>query len=149
VIVLTNLGTFVGSTEVNSWGLTNAVAGRYIPNLLLSSLTEQPIPDPQLLAQARELLTSVAAGEDTPLMTPGLRKVITPENRKFLAQRMNALTSFTLVACENVDGRALEWFGARVSRLCYFKLRTPDETRYYTFSLTPDGKVANFRSALD
>ncbi len=82
-------------------------------------------------------------------MTPGLRKVITPESRKFLAQRMNALTSFTFIACENVDGRVLEWFGSRVSRLCYYKLRTPDETRYYTFSLTADGRVANFRSALD
>ena len=82
-------------------------------------------------------------------MIPGLRKAITPENRKFLAQRMNALTSFTFIACENVGGRTLEWLGARVSRLCYYKLRTSDETRYYTFSLTPDGKVANFRSALD
>jgi D-alanyl-D-alanine carboxypeptidase len=149
VIVLTNLGTFVGAAEVNSWGLTSGVAGRYIPNLLVSSLAEQPLPDPQLLEQAKGLLFAVAAGEDSPSMTPGLRKAITPESRKFLAQRMNALTSFTFLACENVDGRVLEWFGARVSRLCYYKLRTPDETRYYTFSLTADGQVANFRSALE
>ena len=25
----------------------------------------------------------------------------------------------------------------------------PDETRYYTFSLTADGRVANFRSSLE
>ena len=149
VIVLTNLGAFVGSTEVNSWGLTSGVAGRYIPNLLVSMLAEQPIPDPQLLEQAKGLLTAIAAGEDPPSMTPGLRKVITPENRKLLAQRMNNLISFTFIACENVDGRVLEWFGAPVSRLCYYKLRTPDETRYYTFSLTADGRVANFRSSLE
>ena len=149
VIVLTNLGAHVGASEVNSWGLTNGVAGHFIPNMLVSSLAEQPLPDPRLLEQAKDLLASVAAGEDAPAMTPGLRKAITPENRKFLAQRLNTLTSFTFIACENVEGRVLEWLGSRVSRLCYYKLRTPDETRYYTFSLTADGKVANFRSSLD
>jgi hypothetical protein len=149
VIVLTNLGAFIGSTEVNSWGLTSGVAGRYIPNLLVSSLAQQPIPDPQLLEQAKGLLTSIAAGEDSPSMTPGPRKLITLDSRKFLAQRMNTLTSFTFIACDNVQSRELEVFGFRVNQLCYYKLRTPDETRYYTFWLTPDGRVANFRSSLE
>lgn len=33
VIVLTNLGNRIGTTAVDSWGLTIGVAGRYIPNL--------------------------------------------------------------------------------------------------------------------
>ena len=33
VIVLTNLGSRIGTTGVNSWGLTIGVAGRYIPDL--------------------------------------------------------------------------------------------------------------------
>jgi CubicO group peptidase (beta-lactamase class C family) len=33
VIVLTNLGSSIGTTAVDSWGLTMGVAGRYIPDL--------------------------------------------------------------------------------------------------------------------
>jgi D-alanyl-D-alanine carboxypeptidase len=73
VIVLTNLGRHIGTTEVNSWGLTKGVAGRFIPTLLLSSLKEQPDINPQLTQTLRNFVSTIAKGEDAPLMTPGLR----------------------------------------------------------------------------
>ena len=148
VIVLTNLGSRVGTTGVNSWGLTIGVAGRYMPDLLVSSLQAQPDPHPQTTRQLQDVLAQIAHGEQAPLMTPGLRTVVaySPHAQSLLATRLNALKAFTFVMCEEVQGRAVERLRARISQRCYYKMLTGSETYYYTFWLTPQGQVADIRS---
>jgi hypothetical protein len=83
VIVLTNLGSHIGAREVNSWGLTKGVAGRFIPNLLLGSLKEQPDTNQPLTQTLRSFLSDIAKEEDTPLLTQGLRAFIGPRNEGY------------------------------------------------------------------
>jgi D-alanyl-D-alanine carboxypeptidase len=149
VIVLTNLGAWVGATGINSWGLAHAVAGRYIDGMLISSIRPQPDRDPRLLESLREMLGGIANGADGPLVTPGLRAAIPPAARKTLAARLAALKSFTFIACaERPEGGAIR-LGSPVHRTCYYEMVTGEETRYYSFWLTPQGQVADFRSATE
>jgi hypothetical protein len=146
VIVLTNLGSHIGAREVNPWGLTKGVAGRFIPNLLLSSLKEQPDINQQLTQTLRSFLSNIAKKEDTPLITPGLRTILRSSTSDIVKSRLATLKSFTLLACDEVQGRVFELLGAQISRSCYYKMVTATETRYYVFRLTSDGKVADFGS---
>ena len=85
-------------------------------------------------------------------MTPGLRVRIAatpPEARAAFAARPQDTESFTFLACDDAQERPIERFGVRVSRICYYKLVTVLETRYVTFYLTVDGKVADIRSSTD
>jgi len=127
--------------------MTRFVAGRYIPDLLVSSLPEQPDPNPQTLQKLRDFLANIAQGEDVPLMTPGLRAALDPNAKTILAARLKDLKDFTFITCDELQGRVLERYGARISRLCYYKMRTGMETRYYTFWLTPEGQVTDFGSS--
>jgi CubicO group peptidase (beta-lactamase class C family) len=149
VIVLTNLGRHIGATEVNSWGLTKGVAGRFIPNLLLSSLKEQPDINQHLTQTLRNFLSNMAKGEDAALMTPGLRARRSGASGANIAGRLQELKSFTFLTCDEIEGRVVERFGAQVSRTCYYKMVTGSETRYYRFLLTSDEKVADFSSFVE
>lgn len=150
VIVLTNLGLWPSSGDsVAPWGLTHGVAGRYVEGMLVSALPEQPDPDPQLSQKLREMMASLAQGADEPMVSPRLRSLITPATRKLLGARISALKSFTFIACDQVGAREVVRLGERVSRACYYRMLTGSETRYYTFWLTADGRVAEFNSALD
>jgi D-alanyl-D-alanine carboxypeptidase len=146
VIVLTNLGRHVGSTEGDSWGLTKGVAGRFMPGLLLGSLSEQPEVNRQLTQNLRELLSDIARGIDSPLITPGLNALLTQGTRDVTARRLNALKSFTFLTCDELQGQTFERLGAQVSRNCYYKMITGSEERYYIFRLTAENKVADLSS---
>lgn len=146
VIVLTNLGYRSG---VFLGGLTKGVAGHFIHDLLLSSLKEQPEVDPQLTQNLRNLLSQAAKGEDAPLMTPGLRARRANASVANLTKRLLELKSFTFLACDEIKGRVVERFGAQFKRTCYYKMVTDSETRYYTFALTSDDKVADFWSSTE
>jgi len=150
VIVLTNLGVRIGAaTSVNAWGLTKGVAGRFIPGLLFSTLREQPGADPRLTQHLLDFLSDIANGEDAALMTPGLRALLGQNAKVITGARLKALKSFAFLDCDDARGRALERHGARVSRVCYFRMVTRSETRHYVFWLTADGKVADFTSVIE
>jgi CubicO group peptidase (beta-lactamase class C family) len=149
VIVLTNLGAWVGASGINSWGLTDGVAGRYIDGMLISSIRAQPDRDPELLRGLRQMLADLASGKDAVLATPRLRAIIPPSSRAILAGRLKEMKSFSFITCDEARAAAGERFGARIARVCHYKMVTGPEERYYTFWLTPQGQVADFRSATE
>jgi hypothetical protein len=82
-------------------------------------------------------------------MTPGLRARRSGASGANIAGRLQELKSFTFLTCDEIEGRAVERFGAQVSRTCYYKMVTGSETRYYRFLLTSDEKVADFSSFVE
>ncbi len=142
VIVLTNLSLFSGS---NPRSLAQAVAGRYVPGLLLSSLKQQPDPDPQMTQRLRNALFDIANGvTDSPLLTPQRNAALSPILRKLTASRLKDLKSFTFVACDEIPEHQMDRFGVPVRRVCYYKLVNTLETRFYWLYLTADSRVADF-----
>ena len=147
VIVLTNLHMFSGSSPLT---IARGVAGRYISGLLLSSLKEQPDPDPQMTQKMRKVLSDIANGvKDSPLITPERNAALNPVYRRYIASAssLKEMKSFTFVACDDVQERRIDRFGVRVSRVCYYKLVNALDTRYLSFYLTVDNKVADIRSS--
>src|SRR5262245_36594153 len=151
VIVLTNLGAQIGAPPgaVNPWGLTHGIAGRYVPDLLLSAVAERPDPDPALTQRISDLLAALGRGEDSPLLQPSLRASIDQSVRSVLATRLRTLRSFTFLACDDLAQPAVARTGDPVARRCYYRAVNAWETRYYTFWLAADGRVADISSSLD
>jgi hypothetical protein len=74
--------------------------------------------------------------------------IMLPATQKIIAERMATLKSFTFIMCDEMSSRVIEHLGERISRVCYYKM-TGAETRYYTFWLTADVRVADFYSSLE
>ena len=148
VIVLTNLGALGSHGPVNSWGLARGVAGRYLSELLLSSLKQQLDPDPQRTQKIRDSLSNLTSDEETSLLTPGLRASLTPDERNRLAAQLRELRSFTYLSCDEQQGQTSR-HGGQISRICYYKVIAGQETYYYTVFLTSDRHIADFTSSLE
>ena len=147
VIVLTNLGAHIGARlQVSPWGLTLGVAGRYIPGMLVSTQKAEPDPDPAATERLRDILGRLARGEDVPTVNPRLPGYV---GKNVLAERLRTLQSFTFVTCDDVLARSMEMLGERVSRICHYRLVNAEETRYYSFFLTGDNRVATFWSTTE
>jgi len=146
-IVLTNLGARIGSRElVNPWGLTLGVAGRYIPGMLVSTQKAEPDPDPAATERLRDILGRLARGENVPTVNPRLPGYV---GKDTLTERLRTLQSFTFVTCDDVRGRNMEMLGERLSRVCHYRFVNAEGTRYYSFFLTGDGRVATFWSTTE
>jgi D-alanyl-D-alanine carboxypeptidase len=147
VIVLTNLGNRgVGGRGVNAWGLTYGVAGRYLPGLHVGPSSAEPDPDPTMTRRLRETLDRLARGEDPADVNPRVRRGV---NRELLAERLRGVSAFTFVACDGAPTRMVERHGDRVNRVCHYRVVNAAETRYYSFWLTSDGRVADVWSSTE
>ena len=149
VVVLANLGQTLGWTRVNAWGLTYGVAGRHIAGLLVGSETARPDPDAALTQRLRDVLAAIGRSENSPLVTPGLSQYFTTFIRQLLTERLSTVKSFTFVACDDVRSRATERLGVAVDRVCHYRLINAAETRYYSFWLTGDGRIADIWSSTE
>jgi CubicO group peptidase (beta-lactamase class C family) len=151
VIVLTNLGLWdrTPGPEVQAFGLTEGVAAYYVPKLGLNSLKEQPDPSPQTTQQVRDLLSDIANEKDSPVVTKALRRAGGQNMKNITASRLKQLQSFSFITCDDGAGRIPHRYGEIISRACHYKMKTRAETYYYTFWMTPDGAVADFRSSAE
>lgn len=149
VIVLTNLGQIIGGTTVNSWGLTYGIAGRYIQGMLVGPEKEHSDPDADLSRRLRDVLASISRGEHSDLINPTVAQYISPFTRTALSERLRTLKSFTFVTCDDMQARAVERHGLRVTRVCHYRLINDSETRYYSFWLAGDGRIADIWSTTE
>jgi hypothetical protein len=127
-----------------------AVAGFYNADLTPPHmLKERPDPDPRATRDLLGFLSDVATdARDSARMTAGMRKAAARdfEGRRYTAARMRMMKSFSFLACDDVRGRTVVQRGERVARICHYKMLTGDETRYYMFWLSGDGRVADYTS---
>ena len=152
VIVLTNLGYVFGGQEVDPWGISQGVAGLYLPGLLLSTVQKEPDPDPALSRRLEDFLRKAGRGEEPTDATPPLAAVLSSnrtEIKRVLGKRMTEMRTFAYVTADDVEARGSERLGIPVSRLVHYEMATGTQTRYYTFWLTKDGRVADLISYTD
>jgi len=150
VIALTNLGNLFADVnpDVDSW-LGELLAGRWVPGLLASTAARQP---DAALERARRYLDALAAfarGEIPAHVTGPLAAVLRAadaEARKTTERRLTTRRSFTYITSDDVRARALTRFGIPIARLDHYELVTDRETRYYTFAVTDDERLADLRS---
>jgi D-alanyl-D-alanine carboxypeptidase len=147
VVVLTNLDIRSGSQpQMIARGLAGLVDSSLLPPHMM---TEKPDPDARSTARIRTMLEDIAAGRAPEAMTPSQREVLAelpPPVRDGLADRLRNLESFTYIDRDDVAGRGIEVLGAKIESVRYYRGADAQATRYYTFWLTADGTVADFRS---
>jgi CubicO group peptidase (beta-lactamase class C family) len=146
VVVLTNLGRWIGPSRVNSWGLTFGVAGRYVAGLRVGAETPTADPQPARTGALRSLLEAMARGEDPATLNPRFRIYLTRDDRDVFAERLKTVREWSFVTC---DERTLPMHGAAVTHVCHYKMVNAAETRYYSFWLTADEHVAAFASSTE
>ena len=95
------------------------------------------------------LSPDLSADPGESVATPRLRDMIPASSRKIIAGRLKAMQSFTFITCDRGGKIDTVRFGAPVTQLCHYRMVTGPETRYYSFWLTPQGMVADFRSSTE
>jgi CubicO group peptidase (beta-lactamase class C family) len=144
VIVLMNSGRSDART------LANAIAGHYLPGVTLASVKPpKKDPDPELTTRLKQSLFDLVENKASDAIVPQFREDYARSTNRVTAlkQRLENLKSFTFVTYDNPAKNRNGRFGVPVARLSSYKLVTPTETRFYTFELTPDNKVAWYQSS--
>jgi len=146
IIVLTNLDTPSGSQPgALARGIAGLVKPQYQPPAML---TPRADPSPQTTREISAMLSEMAEGRDSPVMTAAHRDFynnLPPRLRQDDARLLKTLKSFTHIASDDVEGRGLKRMGEPVARIAYYKGELDGKTFYFTFWLTKDGKVAHLR----
>jgi len=134
VIVLMNGGG-------NPQRLAIQVAGHYIPGLTLDSLPEQKDPNPELTRRLKDCFRELAEKKDSALLTEEFRKSFSNSRRRFAAlqEDTRGMKGFTFVRSE--EPNAPRRLGVPIARVCFYRIETSDDPRYYEVDLTKDNQV--------
>jgi hypothetical protein len=85
--------------------------------------------------------------KDSEILTPEFRENWSRSRRRHAALQkdMKELKSFAFIIEEEPEAGQREADGVVVAKLRSYRLSTADGTRYYTFSLAADNRVAQFQ----
>ncbi len=131
--------------NIDRWNVVNVLATRiadcYVPGLDAGGLPEKPDPEPLLSGRFAAMLAAIAAGRDTDMLTQDLRN---PGKAPRVAASFGYsgdIQRFAFLEREDLGDPGEERFGILTSRVYRYKLVSKTGTIYYTFELTPAGKV--------
>jgi D-alanyl-D-alanine carboxypeptidase len=143
IIVLTNLDVFSGSLPAS---LAGRIAGLLKPEYQPPEmLTPQADPSPQTTREISALLSEMAEGRVSPIMTAaGFLQWPTAYRQQLqqLAQQLKTSKSFSYIVSDEVERRGLKKMGEPITRISYYKAEAEGKPWYFTFWLTKEGKVA-------
>jgi CubicO group peptidase (beta-lactamase class C family) len=140
VIVLAN-------NAANPQNIATGVAGHYLSGLTLSSIKAQTDGDLELSKRLRQCLVEMAEKKDSEILTPEFRENWSRSRRRHatLQKDMKELKSFSFIIEEEPEAGQRDVDGVTVTKLRSYRLSTADGTRYCTFSLTADNRVAQLQ----
>jgi CubicO group peptidase (beta-lactamase class C family) len=124
--------------------LATGIAGLVVPGLSISGLPERPDPDRSMTKRLLALLADVADNRDSELLAPNLRNAPGPPRTTPSFGFKGVVDRFAFLEREDHGPEGVERFGIRVRWTYRYKLVSGRRVLYYTFELTPDGKVARF-----
>lgn len=146
IIVLTNLDRASGNRpDLLARGIAGLLKRDYESPHLITAQTD---PRPQTTQNIRTLLSELAEGKASSMMTPAYLaffNTLMPRFREDVAQRLKTLRSFTYITTDEVEGRGIKRMGEPIARICYYKGELGQQTFDFTFWLAKDGKVAHLR----
>jgi CubicO group peptidase (beta-lactamase class C family) len=138
VVVLTNLSP--ADPEL----MARQVAGRFVSGLMpLAALEEGQDPRPELTRELFESLVGLSDGRASPILTPEFGALITgwQERIDVLSKDLKGLRCFAYLTSDSDLPQGLYRPGGTTTRLWHCRLLTEDGPRFYSFSLTEQGKV--------
>jgi D-alanyl-D-alanine carboxypeptidase len=115
VIVLLNLG------QSNSEGIAVGIAGLLEPRLTPPHLLPTPPKGPTPPTSIERLLSAIASGTESALVTPEFRDTFPAPRRELIGGMLKMLDSWTPLGCDNVRGRGVSRLRSRIEHICYAK----------------------------
>src|SRR4026208_1065443 len=103
-------------------------------------MTPQKDPNPELSTRLKDCLLELAGKKDSALMTAEFRNSFSHSRRRFAALQNDTreMKSFTFVTSERPS--APRRLGVQIERVCYYKIGTSEEPRFYAIELTKDNQ---------
>ena len=145
VIVFTNLSNTAGRHGTSlGHGILGLVRAAYTPIQKLAPATD---PAPERSAALLSLLNDVAAGRDSPLMTPAHAEYfrrLPNIARDPVKARLAGLSPLSFITCDEVEGKGIR-ITEPIARICHYKTSAAGREIYVTFWLTSEGKAAHLR----
>ncbi|HTM51335.1 MAG TPA: serine hydrolase domain-containing protein [Bryobacteraceae bacterium] len=144
VIVLAN------RDQVNPGALAAGIASLYEPGLgTLRSMQVQPDPDPGRTARMKQALAEIGAGAEPAELTAEARASL--KRGLPWVERLRPVYSrpgeFQAIACETPRSPDFERNGARIERICYYRMQSGGRVVDWSAYFTRTGKVAELRPA--
>ena len=143
VVVLCN------QRQANPANIAMGIAGFYIPDFQLSRLKPQSDPDPKRTDALKQALAQLAESKKSELATPEFVRSYAraSERASTLAERLRDMTAFEFLGRREVAENSIERYGVPIKELCFYRMTTQPEPRYYTFYLAADGRLASYHSS--
>jgi hypothetical protein len=139
VIVLTNL------SDINATSIAEEVAGIYEPALQsVKQLKAVPESEPELTAELKEMLSTIANKEEPKTLMPIFRQLMEKDTVEEIAKIVPNIKSFEPLGCDFVQGEPMELYGDMAVRYCNYRVETPTETRVLIAGVTRDLRFTEF-----
>ncbi|HWN19605.1 MAG TPA: serine hydrolase domain-containing protein, partial [Gemmatimonadales bacterium] len=136
VIVLLNLG------QANSEGIAVGIAGLVEPALTPPHRLASPLKGAVPPTSIEQLLRSVAAGNESALVTPELRATFPSGRRELIGGLLQGIDTWTPLGCERVRDRGITRLRTRIEYTCYAKGTGKQGSLLFTVQYGSDGRAA-------
>lgn len=136
VIVLCNIDR---GNAVNI--IATHVASFYGAKMTISALPERPDPAPETSRRLLQMLSDLAQGKESELLSKEWARLIPQATRVKIAEQLRDLKRLAFLEAETLD-KSLNRLGVVVKQINRYKLLSGQRTIYYTFELAEDGRVA-------
>jgi CubicO group peptidase (beta-lactamase class C family) len=138
VIALANLA------EADPGAIAEGIAGLLEPALLpahrlTSALSGGTPPQP-----AGHLLGRLLQHTDSSVITPGLQRFLSPDERDELRQRLDSLGPLRFLGCDDLTGRGLVWLSSPLAQGCYSAANGAHERAVFSLYYTGEWRLAFF-----
>jgi CubicO group peptidase (beta-lactamase class C family) len=138
VIALANLA------EAEPGLIAEAVAGIVEPALTPAHQLQSGLPGPQPARSAEQVLRAAAQDNDQSVLTPGLRRFLSPGSKRELKRTLAPVRTWTALGCDDLSGLRLAWLGSPIARACYARGSRQKDRVLATVYFTPDWMLASF-----
>lgn len=143
VIVLCN------QRAANPGNIAMGIAGYYLPELQLSRMKERTDPVSGRTEILKQTLADLADRKESSHATPEFLFAYakSKDRAASLADRLRDMKSFAFLGARDISENKIERYGVPIKEICFYRMNRPSETRYYTFYLADDGRVAAYQSS--
>jgi len=136
VVVLSNLA------EAEPESIAQGIAGIVEPKLAAPHLFAEALPGKGSPQPIPYLLRAIAIGQDSGMVTAGLRRFISKDTREGLSRLVTRNQSWSALGCDAVEDKGIARLGEDIAHICYARGSGAEGSELVSVFFTGDWRVA-------
>jgi CubicO group peptidase (beta-lactamase class C family) len=136
VVVLSNLA------EAEPESIAQGIAGIVEPKLAAPHLFAEALPGKGSPQPIPYLLRAIAIGQDSGMVTAGLRRFISKDTREGLSRLVTRNQSWSALGCDAVEDKGIARLGDDIAHICYARGSGAEGSELVSVFFTGDWRVA-------